>query len=215
MSSNAPSSPLLHLPRELRYEIYDVLCRKEPKSYPFRQPPISSIDQRAPPTALYLTCHYIREELQAYFYGKVTLRLVAQDVRRPKREDIDLASLTAIRRAEKVELRLQWHITPERAELDMSKWPYSMIGWLAEQINLLLGEARNLELITLSVMDTSEGAEWASKRRMLAPLGKMAGRVRFRLGEVVAVDEEEAGLKEQLAVYVRELNQAELSASRS
>jgi hypothetical protein len=215
MASNVSSSPLLRLPRELRYEIYDLLCRKEPKSYPFRQPSISSIDQRAPPTALHLTCRYIREELQAYFYGKVTLRFMAQNVRRPGRENIDLASLTAIRQAKKVELRLHWHITPDHAELDINNLPYSMNGWLAEQVNLLLDEARRLELITLSVMDASENVEWASNKKILAPLQRLVGRVTFRVGEVVAADDEEAGLKEQLAAYVRELNQAELPASRT
>jgi hypothetical protein len=215
MASSTHSSPLLRLPRELRYEIYDYLCRQEPKSYPFRQPPVSSIDQRAPPTALHLTCRYICEELQTYFYGKATIRLVAQDVRRIKRKDIDSASLTAIRQAKKAELRLQWRINAKRAELNMSRWPYSMNGWLAEQINLLSDEATSLELITVSVMDASEKVEWATKARMLAPLKKLVGRARFRVGEVVAADEEEAELKEQLALYVRELNKAVSPAPRS
>jgi hypothetical protein len=81
-------------------------------------------------------------------------------------------------------------------------------GWLAEQINLLLNEATSLEILTVSVMDASENVSWASKRTMLAPLKKMEGMVRFRVGEVVATDEEEADLKEQLAAYVKELNKA-------
>jgi hypothetical protein len=208
MSSNTPSSPLLRLPRELRYEIYDHLCRQEPKSYPFRQPPISSIDQRPPPTALYLTCRYVREELRTYFNSKVTLRFVAQGVHRISRNGIDPASLTAVRQAKKVDLRLKWHVTRKRAETDRVEWPYIVHGWLAEQINLLLNEATSLEILTVSVMDASENVSWASKRTMLAPLKKMEGMVRFRVGEVVATDEEEADLKEQLAAYVKELNKA-------
>jgi hypothetical protein len=211
MPSNTASSPLLRLPRELRYEIYDHLCRQEPKSYPFRQPPITSIDQRAPPTALYLTCRYINEELQGYFRSKVTIRFVAQGVRRIQRNDIDSASLTAIRQAKKIELRLQWHVTPTL----MSNWSYTIHGWLAEQINLLLDEARSLELITLSVMDASENVKWVSKRGTLAPLKKMAGRVSLRVGEVVAADGEEAELREQLTEYVKELNEVVLPASSS
>jgi hypothetical protein len=212
MSCSTASSPLLRLPRELRYEIYDHLCRQEPKSYPFRQPPISSIDQRAPPTALYLTCRYIHEELQGYFHGKVTIRFVAQGVHRIQRKDIDSASLVAIRQAKKIELRLQWHITPTL----MSNWSYSMHEWLAEQIDLLLEEAKSLELITLSVMDASNNAEWASKTKsLLAPLKKMAGRVRLRVGEVVVVGWEGAELMEQLAEYVKEFNEVVLPASSS
>jgi hypothetical protein len=206
MTSDTPLPPLLCLPQELRYEIYDHLCRREPRSYPFRQPPISSIDQRAPPTALLCACRYLYEEIQAYFYGKVTFRFVAQDIRRIKREDIDSASLIAIRQAKKIELRLQWLIMPNRAETSMSNWPYSMNGWLAEQINLLIDEGKSLELVTVSVTHALEGVELRSKMMMLAPLKKLAGKVRLRVGE-------EGELREGLEAYVRELNKAELPAS--
>ncbi|KAF1946148.1 hypothetical protein EJ02DRAFT_262834 [Clathrospora elynae] len=213
MPSSTTSSPFLRLPRELRYEVYDYLCRQEPKSYPFSLPPISSIDQGAPPTNLLVTCRYLYEETLAYFFGKVTLRFVAQDVLRIPRKEISAESITTIRQAKKIDLRLHWNITPKRAMMDMSEWPWSMNGWLAEQVNLLVDEGKSLELVTLSVSDASENVDWKSKSRMLSPLRKLVGRVRFRVGEVTAVDEAEAGLRERLVVFVKWLNEATVPAS--
>ncbi|KAF1837583.1 hypothetical protein BDW02DRAFT_120468 [Decorospora gaudefroyi] len=201
MTSPVSSSPLLQLPRELRYEIYDLLCRQEPKSYPFRQPPISSIDRRAPPTPLLIACRYLYEEIRTYFLSKVTLRFVAQEI---PRRDVDTASLTAVRQAKKVELRLYWHLTPKRKEMDMSTWPYSMTGWLTDAVDMLVCEAKSLEGVTVSVMDLSQGVEWECKKTLLAPLQRLRGRARLRVGEVV--EWEEATLRKRLEGFVRKIN---------
>ncbi|KAH7388795.1 hypothetical protein BKA66DRAFT_460826 [Pyrenochaeta sp. MPI-SDFR-AT-0127] len=200
-------SPLLRLPKELRYEVYNHLCCIEPKSYPFSASPISSIDQRPPPTNLQVTCRYLRAEIQAYFFGKATVRFVAQDVLRFRQQDIQTTALNVIHRARKVEIVLHWNITSERAKADMSAWPHSMNGWLMEQVDLLLYEGKSLGLIIVSVSDSSEYVDWKSKSRMLAPLMRLRGSLRIRLGVVTAADGEEEGLRTHLEEYVKELNQ--------
>lgn len=212
MMSNAVMSrtalpPFFRLPKELRYQIYDQLCCTEPKSYPFSASPVSSIDQRLPPTDLQLTCRYLHEEINTYFYGKATIRFVAQDVLRFRQEDIKTVALNAIQRAKKIELVLRWNITSERAKADMSTWPRSMNGWLTEQIVLLAEEGKSLELIVVSISDSSECMDWRRKSRMLAPLKKLKGRFRFQVGVIMAADGEEEGLRQSLEEYVRELNQ--------
>jgi hypothetical protein len=125
------------------------------------------------------------------------------------------ASLVAIRRAKKIDLRLYWNVTPMLAKLHVSKWPHDMNGWLAEQINLLLDEAKSLEMIIVSVSDASEDVDWSVKKGMLGPLRKMVGRVNFRVGEVTAMDAEEDELTRMLAAHMKELNKAALTTPGS
>ncbi|RYO59502.1 hypothetical protein AA0116_g7093 [Alternaria tenuissima] len=61
---------------------------------------------------------------------------------------------------------------------------------------MLLEKAKSLEVITMSFDEPTWGTEWEQKEKTLAPLKDIAGRVKFRLGEVEAgeelTDEEEA-----------------------
>ncbi|KAI4625124.1 uncharacterized protein J4E87_004970 [Alternaria ethzedia] len=75
MALSTPSSPLLRLPKELRYEIYDYLFRQEPKQNRTAHPQerlITYIDRSAP-TELSMTCRFLCDEIHAYFYSKATL----------------------------------------------------------------------------------------------------------------------------------------------
>ena len=210
MASKHPDSPLLMLPLELRLEIYDHMSRPEPKSYPFGPLPISSIDQRAPPTALMATCRSIHDEILAEFYKKVTFRAVAQSIYRVRLEGAGPTTLGALRRAKKFEIWLIWSITPQLLGQDFKDWPYSMNRWLEDMTRDLLQEAKSLESVTVSVTDVSEGVDWARKKRMLRPLESMGGWVDLRVGEVIATDEEKAELKERLGACLKELNSAAL-----
>lgn len=211
IAPDSPSSPLLCLPRELRFEIYDYLCRQEPKSYPFRQPPITCIDQRGPPTALLTTCRYLYEEIQAYFHSKVTFTLHSENVRRTRLADMDAASLHALRQAKKIHVVLCWTLHLNRRDSDLCLLRYSMVLGLTELVEFLLFEQIDLELVTVSVMDGLHMVDWDSKRRLLEPLDRLAGRVRFRAGNVVSGGDE-LDLEIRIKDYVKELNRVVLPA---
>ncbi|CAG5156779.1 uncharacterized protein ALTATR162_LOCUS4573 [Alternaria atra] len=210
MASDAPSCPFLRLPRELRYEIYDHLCRQDFKSYPFRKLPISSIDQTGPPTALLVTCRYLCDEISTYFMAKVTLGLIAQHTPLCS-EEIDPIPLSVIQKAKKIDVRIDWQRVPQ-AGVDISHWPYQVNGWLADLVHLLLDKTKGLEIITMSFVELGRGTNWEQKERTLTPLKNIAGRVRFRLGDVITEDEKAAELKERLGIYLGELNEVVLPA---
>jgi hypothetical protein len=212
MALPPPSSPLLRLPKELRYQIYDHLCRQEPKSYPFAHTAIAFIDQRGPPTALLITCRYLCEEIRTYFYSNVTLGFVAESSAPLPERGTDDISLEAVQHARKVSVRLTWHDMPSRDGVARNTWLYSVRGWLSDLVDLLLEKAECLEVITVTVCKpepawvTDWAVDWLSADG-LTPLERIAGRVRFRVGDVFAADEEEeAHLRERLAVSLKELN---------
>ncbi|KAH6861059.1 hypothetical protein BKA58DRAFT_443830 [Alternaria rosae] len=212
MASSTPSSPLLRLPKELRYEIYDLLCRQEPKSFPFPVPQsmlISFIDQRAPPTDLSMTCRFLCDETRSYFYSKVTLAFHSTSRERsfPLNETMDPIILRAIQNVRKIRIRVNWSHLHESNIIRKDKVPYQTIGWLADLVDLLLREAEMLEVVTLCVYsEMSSAVGWELKAWILKPLERLAGRVRWRLGDVMATQEDEAALKEQLIAYLEELN---------
>jgi hypothetical protein len=191
----------------------------ESKSYPFNQlptfsqSPITSVDQRGPPTALLVSCRYLCDELCTYFYSKVTLGFVARARPWIRDRNIDPISLGVIHRVKKINVRMTWHSYMMEPGIDSITLPYSMNGWLAELVDLLLDTATNLQVITLTVADEMlESANWELKEWTLAPLKKIADRVRFQLGDVTATDEDEAELKERLVAYLKELNEVALPA---
>jgi hypothetical protein len=200
--------PFLRLPVELRFNIYDYLCGKEPRSYPFKYSPVSSIDQTPPPTALQLTCRNIHEEIQAYFQGHATLRFVAGSY---WSHEVPARALQAIRLAKKIEIVLIWRLTLQLAKTNMSKGPGNRNEWLVQRVDLLLREAEGLELVILSVQDVShEEADWESKRKMLSPmvslLNKLPSNVTFSLGEVTADGAQEEKLRGLLSDHLKKLN---------
>jgi hypothetical protein len=130
---------------------------------------------------------------------------MAKDISNPTRKNVHKDILNAIKQAKKIEFRLEWIFSDERAEPAVV-----MNRRLAEHVDLLLEEVENLEMITVSVFDISDGVEWKIKKRMLAPLERMVGKVRFRMGEVAAMGEEEEELRERLGEYFKELNMAAL-----
>lgn len=194
---------LLHLPRELRYEIYALLCTNEHKSYPFNLSPITAIDTRPPPTNLQLTCRFLHEESQEYFYGKATFRLLVNCGMDLLHRGPNLAALAALRRAKKVEMYLHWTFKRFR---EGDQWPDFFRGWLDERIGWLLEEAMGLEMLVVSVSDVSRGVEWRVQKGMMTPLERMRGRVEFRLGQVLAKDGEEEVLRERVGRYIGELD---------
>ncbi|KAI4924790.1 hypothetical protein J4E85_007907 [Alternaria conjuncta] len=75
MSPFTPPSPLLSLPKELRYDIYDYLCLQEPKQNRTARPqePLTTYIDHMAPTELSITCRFLRNEIRAYFHSKATL----------------------------------------------------------------------------------------------------------------------------------------------
>lgn len=199
-------SAFLRLPTELRYDIYDYLSLDDPICYPFPSSPITSISHRAPPRQLLLACHKIHDEVRTHFYSRATFRLLALGSSRIKRADISPGTLVAIRRAKKVELMLMWNLTGERANANPKTWPWCMNGWLGEQVELLKDEGHQLELITISLRNASSAVPWEMKKKLIAPLRMLRGKVRFEVGEIITVQEEEEGIRKDIAKYVRKLN---------
>jgi len=209
MSSSTPSSPLLHLPKELRYEIYDHLCRQEPKQNRTAHPQeqlITYIDQRAP-TELSMACRFLCDEIRAYFYSGVTLGFYPLKSSCIFDSPIEPIALRAIQNASKICICVFWNAQKNGGVIDKHTVPYSMNGWLADLVDLLLREAKMLEFITLRVYnDMPLAVGWELKEWMLKPLERMAGRVRWGLYLVWAREEEEAELRERLTVFLKELN---------
>jgi hypothetical protein len=214
MASDARSCPLLRLPRELRYQIYDHLCHQESKSYPFNQLPISSIDQTGPPTALLVTCRYLYEEIHTYFMRKVTLGFIPLNSGGSLSHGMDPMQLNVIQEARKVAVILDWQRHPQADEPNIPR-PYRSYGWVKDLVGLLLDESKSLEVITLSVVEPGRGIDWEQKEMALTFLKTFAGRVRFRLGDVITEDEKMVELKEWLGLYLKELNTVALPAVSS
>lgn len=91
--------------------------------------------------------------------------------------------------------------------IDKHTVPYSMNGWLADLVDLLLREAKMLESITLRVYnDMPLAVGWELKEWMLKPMERMAGKFRWGLYLVWAREKEEVELRERLTVFLKELN---------
>jgi hypothetical protein len=70
---------------------------------------------------------------------------------------------------------------------------------LQRTVELLVEEAKCLEVLVVSVRDaTDEQEAWDIKDGIVAPLRDMAGKVRMVAGEVMAGDEQEHGWREWL-----------------
>src|SRR3712207_3366688 len=95
-------SPLLWLPAELRFAIYDYLGSWEHKSYPFGRLVVSSIDRTAPPTALMATCRYLHHDILNHFYNTVTFYTAPQMIPGNWSAYADPITLLAIQRVKKM-----------------------------------------------------------------------------------------------------------------
>ncbi|KAF2266913.1 hypothetical protein CC78DRAFT_111136 [Lojkania enalia] len=199
-------APIFRLPVELRYEIYRCLCRDEFICYPFCNSPITAINLEAPPRQLLLTCHQIYDEVRTYYYGTATFRLASIGTSQIKREDISAGTLIALGEARKVELMLMWNMNGNRKKRGPSSWPWWMNGWLEEQVALLRDVAHKLEVVAIAVRDASHYRDWEQKKPMLEPLQLLKGKIQFAVTEVIAADDIEENLRQDIEGYVRELN---------
>ncbi|USP74315.1 hypothetical protein yc1106_01589 [Curvularia clavata] len=198
-------SSLLKLPAELRYEIYDYLGPWEHKSYPFGRLIVSSIDRRAPPTALIATCRYLHDDILNHFYNTATICTAPQIIPGDWPAYADAITTLALRRIKKMELRLYWH---DRHKKLSSQELYADAGTcLNSMIVFLQREAKNLRTITVSLSDILS-VDWEINKRLLEPLKDLVPRVVLRLGEVIGLDDEkEARLRELLQLHLDALNE--------
>jgi len=209
MSSSIPSSPLLRLPKELRYDIYDHLCSQEPNHNHTAQTQerlITYIDRSAP-TELSVTCRFLCDEIRAYFYSKATLGFYPLASSCIFDRPIEPTALRAIQNASRICICVFWNDQSNGGVIDKHTVPYSMNGWLADLVDLLLREAKMLEFITLRVYnDMPLAVGWELKEWMLKPLERTAGKFRWGLYLVWAREKEEVELRERLTVFLKELN---------
>jgi hypothetical protein len=90
-----------------------------------------------------------------------------------------------------------------------------MVRWVGEQAALLRDEGHNLELVTLSLRDASSAGTWQMKEQLLKPLKMLKGKVRFDVGEIITIRDEDEKIKKDLEIYVRDLNGAVPLAGRN
>jgi hypothetical protein len=207
MTPLASSSRLLCLPTELRFGIYDHLCVTEPKSYPFRHSPVSSIDRTPPPTALLLSCRFLHDEVERYFYRRATLRFIAHPWR-AWYEKHNLSSLKAIRLAKRAEILLTWNAKALRGRCKKEVyWSYIEQESLASTVELLRDEGTNLEVLILTVQDCSnKRVEWSVKQFSLRPLENVPPQVNIVVGKATfSRDSEDEELKENLRDHLERL----------
>lgn len=212
-----PLAPLLRLPLELRYAVYDDLCPSTPHSYPYTQPsPIAAIDTTGPPLNLLLSCQALYNELSAYYFNRCTFRFVAQSFSAAKRlrENLPVGTLHVIRCMKKVELLLlpgTMRAAVSSADVHSIAVRGMSESWLAEQMGLLGDEAGALEVVVVSMRRVSWNSEWSMKEEMealLKPLGVLQGRVQFRVGEVMGPAGVEEEMREELRVVLGSLDDA-------
>jgi hypothetical protein len=190
---------LLTLPRELRFEIFTLLTPSSPISYPYKHSPIASISHQPPPSALQRTCYFLHSEITAFFYATATLRFVVQAFKPVYNDAHYAACLHAVRQARRVEVVLIWSTDAQHAELHGEPWSVQFRTSLQRTVELLVEEAKCLEVLVVSVRDASDEQEaWDIKDGIVAPLRDMAGKVRMVAGEVMAGDEQEHGWREWL-----------------
>ena len=199
-SSPASPSSFLNLPIELRYNIYDYLSPKEGLHYPCPSSPITTLSCKAPPRQMLLTCHQICDEIQAYYYRRVTLEFIFPRNTPINREDLKPGTLAAVRRARRVELVLK---------LIKSVDPcWAANGWVGELARLLKDEGRDLELVIISITCSRVIWDEASEflKSLLAPLRILKGRVRFDIGNIIAFGHVEDAIRKRTQLCVRDLN---------
>ncbi|KAF2993612.1 hypothetical protein E8E13_001784 [Curvularia kusanoi] len=213
---SAPTSPFLALPIELRYAIYDRLCLSDFQSYPYTQPsPIAAIDTTKPPRSLLLVNHTIHSEISTYYFARCTFRFIAQGLSNPNNisniTKMPVGSQNVIRQMRKAELLL----IPGRTMAPLSTpLPYlgtrGMSGlWLARHVRLLRDEALELRIVVVSVRKVSWNTEWSMREEMealLKALEELAGKVEFRLGEVMGPTGTEKDMRDELGVALDKLN---------
>ena len=210
----AQHSLLLKLPSELRLEIYDILGRREPKSYPFGWGPIRSIDRRAPPTALMATCRYLHDEIIAHFYNTVTFHYATRTTNYPRTGSLRPIALAAIRRVKRFHLEIHWEASRPSFEENSSKHSYVLFRWLEDINKLVLREAKSLEMVTIAVVDLAVGVDWECKKRLLDPLEMLGQRAVLRLGEVTTTgEEEEVELTARMKLYLDGINKHRMRTS--
>ncbi|KZM21205.1 hypothetical protein ST47_g7671 [Ascochyta rabiei] len=213
MATSCPVAPLLCLPIELRYAIYDQLCLSSPLSYPYPSPsPITSIDTRGPPTSLLLTNRMLFEELSTYYFSRCTFRFVAQSFT-THFSPISPGSLLVLRKARRIELLLlpgtmkASATDPSTASITVKQMS---AHWLEEHVRLLRDEAKELEVMVVSMRRVSWNHEWSVKCEMealLRPLEVLRETgVEFRVGEVLGPGMVEVEMREELGGVLERLN---------
>lgn len=161
--------------------------------------------------SLLLTNRTILEDLCTYYFSRCTFRLVAQSFK-PRTSDVAAGSLHIVRRARKVELLL-FPGTMKASAADPASMSLTVkqmsAGWLDEQVGLLRDEARELEVVVVSMRRVSWNHEWSVRSEMealLKPLEELKGRVQFRVGEVMGPGLVEEKMRLELARVLERLN---------
>lgn len=207
------TSPFLALPTELRYAIYDRLCTSDFLSYPYTQPsPIAAIDTTKPPRSLLLVNHTLHSEISTYYFARCTFRFVAQSFSNLNDiTNMPVGSRNVIRQIRKAELLLlPGTMKAALSSPDVQLTTRGMSDlWLARQVDLLRDEALELRIVVVSMRRVSWNHDWSMREEMealLKALEGLAGKVEFRLGEVMGPTAVEKDMRDELGVILDKLN---------
>lgn len=161
--------------------------------------------------SLLLTNRAIFEELSAYYFSRCTFRFVAQSFTACS-SSFTPSSSFIVRRAKKIELLLIPGTT--RANTTDSSTVsttvnYMSANWLAEQMGILRNEAKELEVVIVSMRRVSWNHELSMRSEMdalLRPLEVLRGRVDFKTGEIMGPLNVEEEMRDELGHALEKLN---------
>lgn len=184
-----PSTPpLLRLPLELRQQIYTHLLPLETVSHPLPTVGITSVSHRMPTSALLNIHPQLTDEILATFYSLATFKLIFSHAFNFFRVDPDLRRLErshSLRRIKKVELVFFCDILLLRDYPSFGLESFcAEIRRRAERACHVLKQAKDLNSVVISWIDTTLTGGWEQKATILQPLRNLGDKVTFRIGEI-------------------------------
>lgn len=206
-----PTSHILCLPLELRYEIYSYLLPAESILWPGKRSPNVPVKNFGLPLSLLLTNHQLSTEACHWFHRTAVFRFFAigstsmLDEGKAVAEMVPSA-LSCLRQMRNVELVLCWNLDGERSRTGRDCWPKWMTTWLDELVDVFVREAWGLEVVIVSLKDPSTKARWTMKKPLLEPLRRLKGRVQFRVGSLITSKEQGNEVLQGVTEFVRELD---------
>ncbi|TIA78274.1 hypothetical protein D6C76_04162 [Aureobasidium pullulans] len=182
--SNLPK--LLHLPLELRQQIYSYLCPPSPISNPIPTVGITCVSHRPPPISFLLSSHAINSDVQDYYHSLASWKLIASHAFNFYRIDPTLSNLASsrlLRRLQKVELVFWFDGSLLKSYPSLKQRTYcEEIKKRATRACEILATAKQLKVVQVSWVDTVTDTDVEEKLPVLESLSRLDKTVRFEIG---------------------------------
>jgi hypothetical protein len=166
VSTNSP--PLLRIPVELRFAIYDHLIF--PKNNHLRlQDSSVMISYDPPPCHLLLTCHQLCQEVLTHYYSHVNFTFWAEPDSVAKWDSPDEKLLAILRNIRTMSLGLGSVLMKQQYERkEPGIWPPVFIAWVDKLVPTLLRESKNLKVLTIQVAEMPLDHMWETKKELVS-----------------------------------------------